>query len=100
MAWMATEHTGSKLYAYEPARCRGREAESGDTRPASVEQGVQARFCEVSLGGAIFVAMALTPYGEWHGEKDPAESWTRMTTHTGDEMWGKLTSLLRVRPTV
>ena len=37
--------------------------------------------------------MALTPYGGWHGEKDPAESWTRglMTTHanlthTGDDV--------------
>ena len=28
----------------------------------------------LSLGGAIFVAMALTPYGGWHGEKDSEES--------------------------
>ena len=45
------------------------------------------RACEV--GGAIFVPMALTPYGGWHKEdKDLAESWTRKTTHktthTGD----------------
>ena len=42
--------------------------------------GRYKRVCEV--GGAIFVAMVLTPYGGWHGEKDPAESWTCMTTHT------------------
>ena len=30
--------------------------------------------------------MALTPYGGWHGEKNSAESWTRRTTHTGDEV--------------
>ena len=32
------------------------------------------------------MAMALTPYGGWHGEKNSAESWTRRTTHTGDEV--------------
>ena len=33
------------------------------------------------------MAMALTPYGGWHGErKDSAESWTRRTTHTGDDV--------------
>ena len=42
------------------------------------------RACEV--GGAILVAMALTPYGGWHGEKDPAASWTHRTTHTGDDV--------------
>ena len=46
--------------------------------------GGYKRACEV--GGAIFVVMALTPYGGWHGEKDSAESWTRRTTHTGDDV--------------
>ena len=45
------------------------------------------RTCEVSLGGAIFMAMALTPYGRWHGEKkDSAESWTRRNTLTGEDV--------------
>ena len=41
-----------------------------------------------TLGGAVFVPMALTPYGRWHKEgKDSAEeSWTRRTTHTGDNV--------------
>ena len=31
--------------------------------------------------------MAMTPYGGWHREdKDSAESWTRRTTHTGDDV--------------
>ena len=31
--------------------------------------------------------MAMTPYGGWHREdKDSAESWTRRTTHTGDNV--------------
>ena len=31
--------------------------------------------------------MAMTPYGGWHREdKDLAESWTRRTTHTGDNV--------------
>ena len=38
----------------------------------------RARACEV--GGAVFVPMAMTPYGGWHREdKDSAESWTRRT---------------------
>ena len=48
--------------------------------------GGYKRACEV--GGAVFVPMALTPFGGWHREdKDSAESWTRRTTHTGDHVW-------------
>ena len=65
-----------------------REAEEERQKAATLVQqawsGGYKRACE--LGGAIFVAMALTPYGGWHGEKNSAESWTRRTTHTGDEV--------------
>ena len=40
----------------------------------------------LSLGGAIFVAMALTPFRGCHGEKDSVESWNHRTTHTGDDV--------------
>ena len=64
-----------------------REAEEARQGAATLVQqawsGGYKRACEV--GGAIFVPMALTPYGGWHQEdKDLAESWTRKTTHTGD----------------
>ena len=64
-----------------------REAEEARQGAATLVQqawsGGYKRACEV--GGAIFVPMALTPYGGWHQEdKDFAESWTRKTTHTGD----------------
>ena len=60
-----------------------------------VQQAQQAwsggykRACKVGVGGAIFVAMALTPYGGWYGgEKDSAESWTRkLGPHTLAMMW-------------
>ena len=66
-----------------------REAEEERQRAATLVQqawsGGYKRACEV--GGAIFVPMALTPYGGWHREdKDSAESWTRRTTHTGDSV--------------
>ena len=65
-----------------------REAEEERQKAARLVQqawsGGYKRACE--LGGAIFVAMALTPYGGWHGEKNSAESWTRRTTHTGDDV--------------
>ena len=66
-----------------------REAEEERQRAATLVQqawsGGYKRACEV--GGAIFVPMALTPYGGWHREdKDSAESWTRRTTHTGDNV--------------
>ena len=67
---------------------RRREAENERQKAATLVQQVWSggykRACEI--GGAIFVAMALTPYGGWHGEKNSAESWTRRTTHTGDEV--------------
>ena len=64
-----------------------REAQEARQGAATLAQqawsGGYKRACEV--GGAIFVPMALTPYGGWHKEdKDLAESWTRKTTHTGD----------------
>ena len=63
-----------------------REAEEERQRAATLIQQAWScgykRACEV--GGAIFVPMALTPYGGWHKEKGSAESWTRRTTHTGD----------------
>ena len=64
-----------------------REAEEARQGAATLVQqawsGGYKRACEV--GGAIFVPMAVTPYGGWHKEdKDLAESWTRKTTHTGD----------------
>ena len=48
--------------------------------------GGYKRACEV--GGAVFVPMALTPYGGWHkdGKDSAEESWTRRTTHTGDKV--------------
>ena len=65
------------------------EAEEERQKAATLVQqawsGGYKRACEV--GGAIFVVMALTPYGGWHRErKDSAESWTRRTTHTGDDV--------------
>ena len=66
-----------------------REAEEERQRAATLVQqawsGGYKRACEV--GGAVFVPMAMTPYGGWHREdKDSAESWTRRTTHTGDNV--------------
>ena len=66
-----------------------REAEevrqSAVTLVQQVWSGGYKRACEV--GGAVFVPTALTPYGGWHREdKDSAESWTRRTTHTGDNL--------------
>ena len=66
-----------------------REAEEERQSAATLVQqawsGGYKRACEV--GGAVFVPMALTPYGGWHREdKDSAESWTRRTTHTGDNV--------------
>ena len=66
-----------------------REAEEERQRAATLVQqawsGGYKRACEV--GGAVFVPMAMTPYGGWHREdKDAAESWTRRTTHTGDNV--------------
>ena len=63
-----------------------REAEEERQKAATLIQqawsGGYKRACEV--GGAIFMPMALTPYGGWHQEK----SWTRKirTTHTGDNV--------------
>ena len=66
-----------------------REAEEERQSAAALVQQAWSRgykrACEV--GGAVFVPMALTPYGGWHREdKDSAESWTRYlrTTQTGD----------------
>ena len=74
--------------AEEDGTMSRREAEEERQKAARLVQqawsGGYKRACE--LGGAIFVAMALTPYGGWHGEKNSAESWTRRTTHTGDEV--------------
>ena len=74
--------------AEEDGTMSRREAEEERQKAARLVQqawsGGYKRACEV--GGAIFVAMALTPYGGWHGEKNSAESWTRRTTHTGDEV--------------
>ena len=65
-----------------------REAEEERQKAATLVQQAWSRgykrACEV--GGAIFVAMVLKPYGGWHGRKDSAESWTRRTTHTGDDV--------------
>ena len=66
-----------------------RAAEEVRQRAATLIQqawsGGYKRACEV--GGAVFVPMAMTPYGGWHREdKDSAESWTRRTTHTGDNV--------------
>jgi hypothetical protein len=37
----------------------------------------------VEMGGAIFVVVALTPYGGWHKE---AKEWTDRVAHTGDKV--------------
>ena len=68
-----------------------REAEETRQGTAALVQqarsGEYKRACEV--GGAIFVPMALTPYGGWHKEdKDLAESWTRKTIHIQATGWG------------
>ena len=72
--------------AEEDGTMSRREAEEERQRAATLIQQAWScgykRACEV--GGAIFVPMALTPYGGWHKEKGSAESWTRRTTHTGD----------------
>jgi hypothetical protein len=75
--------------AEEDGTMSRREAEEERQKAATLVQqawsGGYKRACEV--GGAIFVVMALTPYGGWHRErKDSAESWTRRTTHTGDDV--------------
>ena len=66
-----------------------REAEEARQGAATLVQqawsGEYKRACEE--GGAIFVPMALTPYGGWHKEdKDLAESLTRKTAHMGDRV--------------
>ena len=75
--------------AQEDGEMGRREAEEARQGAATLVQqawsGGYTRACEV--GGAIFVPMALTPYGGctggWHKEdKDLAESWTRKTTHS------------------
>ena len=72
------------------------ERQSAATLVQQAWSGGYKRACEI--GGAVFVPMAMTPYGGWHREdKDLAESWTRRTTHTGDNV-GYYE--LRVRPTV
>ena len=42
------------------------------------------------MGGAIFVVLALTPYGGWHKE---AKEWTDRVAHPGDKVphdaWGE-----------
>ena len=62
--------------AEEEGKMSRREAEEERQKAATLVQqawsGGYKRACEV--GGAIFVAMGLTPYGGWHGEKNPAES--------------------------
>ena len=64
-----------------------REAEEARQRAATLIQqawsGGYKRACEV--GGAVFVPMALSPYGRWHkeGKGSAEESWTHKTTHTG-----------------
>jgi hypothetical protein len=35
------------------------------------------------MGGAVFVVVALTPYGGWHKE---AKEWTDRVAHTGDKV--------------
>ena len=73
--------------ALEDGTMGRREAEDERQRAATLVQqawsGGYKHACEV--GGAIFVPMALTPYGGWHREgKDSEESWASRTTHTGD----------------
>ena len=56
-------------------------------RKIKVTISLQCKLTVTLVGGAVFVPMAMTPYGGWHREdKDLAESWTRRTTHTGDNV--------------
>ena len=48
-------------------------------------QGAWSGGCKrpVEMGGAVFVVVALTPYGGWHKE---AKEWTDRVAHTGDKV--------------
>jgi hypothetical protein len=48
-------------------------------------QGAWSGGCKrpVEMGGAVFVVVALTPYGRWHKE---AKEWTDRVAHTGDKV--------------
>ena len=55
-----------------------------DDRDRARRRRNKERMCEQrasEMGGAIFVPVALTPYGGWH---KGAREWTSRTAHTGD----------------
>ena len=80
--------------AEEWARCREEvkavrmsQGQAQDARhdAALKVQGAWSGGCKrpVEMGGAIFVVVALTPYGGWHKE---AKEWTDRVAHTGDKV--------------
>ena len=69
--------------AVEDGEMGRREAETARQQAALKVEGAWSGGCKkpVEMGGAIFVPVALTPYGGWH---KGAREWTSRTAHTGD----------------